>query len=703
MNMSKESAPRRSQALAPGSASIRPSKYSKWRAGTLASVYVLMAIHIVHWKLAGKTLAPLEVHEVMYTLELGVVTAGFLLMAATFVSAGIFGRFFCSWGCHLLAIEDLSAWLLKKVGIRPKPIRSRFLLLVPIGAMFYMIVWPQIARTVVRVWPQTTSILGARPDFQLRVIGDADGWASFVTTDFWRNLPGPGIGILTLLICGFAIVYVLGSRSFCTYACPYGVIFGFLDRFSPGRIVLQGDCTGCGHCTAVCDSNIRVHDELSQFGKVVSPGCLKDLDCVSACPTEGLRFGWTRPALFKSLSSGRRRVRYGFSLGEEVLMLAVFVASVVIFRGLYSVVPFLMTLGIGVTLALLTVDGLRLFRHRDLRLNGRQLKLSGRLTARGRGFALFVFLLAVFVLHSAFIRYHEYGSVRAFDQISSEVADGDRPSDELVAQAFGHLHARQRWGLLTAADIDWRLASLNMFVGSLDTAESHLREMVARDPGDLETRLQLARALTGLGRMEEARSELRTVVVAPRRSESDGPRISHYKAQAHRMLGSLSATAGDTEAAITSYRASLAEDAGQPKVHLALAELFGDTNQMGKGIEHLEAALALEPDLAPARYNLGVFLAIQGREDEAIPQLEEAVRLDPSDPVTYNTLGRLQARRGDRSAAEALFRKAVQLEPGYADAHRNLAQILADQGRTEEAAEQLRLAGGTGAAPSSPN
>ncbi|MCP3933761.1 MAG: hypothetical protein GY708_00160, partial [Actinomycetia bacterium] len=59
----------------------RPLKYGKWRALALTSVYVLFGLHIAHWKLNGSTLAPLELNEVMYTLEAGVVTAGFLLMA----------------------------------------------------------------------------------------------------------------------------------------------------------------------------------------------------------------------------------------------------------------------------------------------------------------------------------------------------------------------------------------------------------------------------------------------------------------------------------------------------------------------------------------------------------------------------------------------------------------------------------------------
>ena len=128
------------------SAPHRAARYGRWRAGTLLLVYCLMGLHFAHWKIAGRTLAPLELNEVMHTFELGIVTAGFLFMTAAMLSVLIFGRFFCSWGCHILALEDLCAWLLRKIGIRPKPLRSRVLLLVPPAAMFYMFIWPQINR-----------------------------------------------------------------------------------------------------------------------------------------------------------------------------------------------------------------------------------------------------------------------------------------------------------------------------------------------------------------------------------------------------------------------------------------------------------------------------------------------------------------------------------------------------------------------------
>ena len=99
--------------------------YSRWRAGSLIAVHLLIGLHIAHWLATGQTLAPLEFNEVLHTLHLGIITAGFLFMALTIVGTLVAGRFFCSWGCHILALQDLSAWLLDKLEIRPQPIRSR--------------------------------------------------------------------------------------------------------------------------------------------------------------------------------------------------------------------------------------------------------------------------------------------------------------------------------------------------------------------------------------------------------------------------------------------------------------------------------------------------------------------------------------------------------------------------------------------------
>ncbi len=59
---------------------IRKSKRSKWRAGVLIGVHALIALHLTHFLIAGRSLSPVEPSESMYTLELGYVNAGFIFL-----------------------------------------------------------------------------------------------------------------------------------------------------------------------------------------------------------------------------------------------------------------------------------------------------------------------------------------------------------------------------------------------------------------------------------------------------------------------------------------------------------------------------------------------------------------------------------------------------------------------------------------------
>ncbi|MBK6840323.1 MAG: 4Fe-4S binding protein [Bacteroidetes bacterium] len=145
--------------------------FGKWRAISLSAVYLLMGLHIAHWKLAGRTLAPLEFNEVLYTVHLGIVTAGFLFMGLTILATLVAGRFFCSWMCHMVALQDASAWLLKKVNIRPKHIRSRTLVWLPFAAVVYLFVLPQIERAMT-----------GQPPVSFHMAQDSEGWASFMTS-----------------------------------------------------------------------------------------------------------------------------------------------------------------------------------------------------------------------------------------------------------------------------------------------------------------------------------------------------------------------------------------------------------------------------------------------------------------------------------------------------------------------------------------
>jgi len=650
----------------------RPKRYSRWRAGTLASVYVLVGLHIAHWKIAGRTLAPLELHEVMVTLELGIVTAGFLFMLLAFGSAAIFGRFFCSWGCHILALEDLCAWLLAKVGLRPRPVRSRMLLFVPPAALFYMFVWPQIER-----------VIAGRPLPRLSIETDASGWASFVTTDFWRNLPPVGVTLFTFAVCGFLIVYVLGSRSFCRYACPYGVVFGLADRVAPGRLVALEGCTGCGTCTATCQSDIPVHQELAAYGTVMSSSCMKDLDCLSVCPSEAIGYAFTRPSLFRRRKvAGAPGRSYDFTLLEDAGMAAAYLVAFFVFRGLYGLVPFLLSLAIGGLFAYAAALAWRLLRRESVRAGRAQLELAGRLTRAGALVATILLLMGVLLAHSGFIRAHEWLGRRAFARV---VAGPSSPA--LVRSAIGHLEHVERWGLARTPGIDRNLADLHFAAGEPRAAVPYLQRVVARAAGDTDARLHLARALSDAGRGREAVAEAERARAAAAALEPE--RAALVRAAANALLGGLRAAGGDAAGAVAAYEDVLRDRPADAAAQRALGELLAQGGRYEEAAAHFAAALETEPDSAAAQYNLAVLLAGLGREGEAIERYRVAARLRPADPETWNNLGFLLARRGEPVEAEACFRRAIGLRPAFAHPHFNLGRLLLELGREDEARPEL--------------
>src|SRR2546423_12035781 len=125
---------------------MRNSRTSRWRAGVLITLNVLMIAHFIQWRLTGQTISPIEPSETMATLQRGALNAGFIFFTLAILATLIFGRFVCGWGCHILALQDFCAWLLKKFGLTPKPFRSRLLVFVPLVGALYMFVWPVVYR-----------------------------------------------------------------------------------------------------------------------------------------------------------------------------------------------------------------------------------------------------------------------------------------------------------------------------------------------------------------------------------------------------------------------------------------------------------------------------------------------------------------------------------------------------------------------------
>jgi polyferredoxin len=480
---------------------LAKSRVSRVRGLVLVLVHVAVFLHLAHWKIAGTTLTPVEPSEAMQTLELGYVNAGFVLLVIALAATFVFGRFFCGWACHVVALQDACGALMSRFGVRPRPFRSRLLAYVPLGAGLYMFVWPTLKRFVnFAAWtPESFVRLMDWPsaDRWFEVYRKPDFRAHFFTDDVWRTFPGPLMAVVTLLVCGPLIVWFLGNKGFCTYGCPYGGLFGVADRLSPVRIRATDACEGCGHCTAVCTSNVRVHEEVKLYRAVVDAQCMKCLDCVSVCPKDALYVGFGAPAVVAKPRAPRPRRAYDFGWPAELALAAVFAAALFAYRSLYDQVPFLLALG----LASLTAFVVRVLWNaaagKSAAIQNVKLFAARKPTRAGVvvGGALLVFV--AFGGHSFFVQYHDTAGRYRLREHNALVDAGRGRTPEAQASlvaAAEHLDRAAETALLPMRTTGFAAGRSWFKLGEFARATRRLAPLVAAGPESPEDVLMLAMA-----------------------------------------------------------------------------------------------------------------------------------------------------------------------------------------------------------------
>jgi tetratricopeptide (TPR) repeat protein/ferredoxin len=628
---------------------IRKSTTSRWRAAALITLNLIMIAHFIQWWIMGRTISPIEPSETMYTLQRGAVNVGFIFFALAILATLIFGRFVCGWGCHIVALQDLCAWILKKFGLVPKPFRSRLLIYVPLVAALYMFVWPTALRALTK--PESEPLL---PAFTNHI----------VTSNFWETFPTVAVAIPFLFICGFLTVYFLGSKGFCTYACPYGGFFRIADKLSPGKIRVTDACNQCGHCTATCTSNVLVHAEVKQFGMVVDPGCMKCMDCISVCPNDALYFGFGKPAILpppqvwggagggvrsgqpspltprrgepaksKMRTSGLSLSRnYSLTWPEEIAGAIIFLVSFLAVWDVYLLVPQLMALGCATITTFLVLKVWRLLRVKDLSFYRFNLKSAGKIQSAGLLFAAFALIWIGLNVHSGWIRYHEFQGDRAFQriQIPDELALAQldptpwlTPNDREALQAGREsLGSASRFGLFTNGAALSKFAWFEYLSGNAEESVRLLEKTADHQQGQGKALSLYYRGamLNRLGRYEQARASLDQAL----EERDDLILAREEKGESLWQLGRKA-------------------DA---------VAVWGD-------------ALRRNPQLVLGGNQLAGAAAAFGRSTEAAALAERADQYTPDDALYHWTLGMRLRNLGMNELAEKHFQHAIQLDPSF--------------------------------------
>jgi polyferredoxin/tetratricopeptide (TPR) repeat protein len=620
-------------------ATIAHSKTGRWRAMVLVLVHVLIAAHVVQWLITGMTLSPVEPSESMQTLRQGIVNAGFVFFLLAIASTLILGRFFCGWACHVVALQDLCSWIMTKLRVKPKPFRSRLLVYVPLILALYMFVWPVVHRTIVR--PIFADETGRLPVW----LGQSETlpgvMTDFIVDDFWATFPPWYVAIPFLLLIGFGSVYFLGSKGFCTYGCPYGGFFGPADLVAPGKIRVTDACHHCGHCTAVCTSNVRVHEEVRDFGMVVDPGCMKCMDCVSVCPNDALYFGFGTPTILAkpkddaakataAKAKALRESRYDLSRREEWVAAALFLLLFLGYRGMGHLIPMLMAVGIagiGTFLAWKSWTMLRPGANAvpNVRLQSLQLKYRGRI--RGSGVLVLLSTVALVAVGGwgLYVSAQRYLAAYHYEHLSTPLSVVLRPDFEPTQRELDHarasLAAAKRAGSPAEGGVGWALdagESLNLAYCQLLTghprgAEATLRRVI--ETGN--PRESLVNQLVQLMRVRGAAD---TEIAATLDDALDRhPELDALRDQiARRKFG-----AGDATGALKLWDEVLHDKPVRPGMLLGRAALLLAMNKRDEALSLVDQALDRAED-ADTVLQAAALLAQAGERDRAVALTRDA-------------------------------------------------------------------------------
>lgn len=302
-------------------------------------------------------------------------------------------------------------------------------------------------------------------------------------------------------------------------------------------------------------------------------------------------------------------------------------------------------------------------------------------------------------------------SLAALERAAGLLATGRLAEAETICRRLTRRHPGE-------PDVLHLLALVRKQRGDFAGSEELFRDCLRRDPRRADVHANLANLLAKLERRDEAERAYRAALDVDRTFRP-----------ALLGLGRLSNRAGKHGTAREAANALIAANARDAEAWAILAAARNAAGLPDAAEAAWRQALEIDPDYGAAHFNLGVFLADAGRNEEALCELDraaacgvnpaalgltraaalmglnrleeaegvvlDAIRRDPADAGSHRLLGRLRYMRGKDDYADELARAAA-ARPHDTALLRAHARLLRGAGRLSAAATELRNAIGRG-------
>jgi ferredoxin-type protein NapF len=217
------------------------------------------------------------------------------------LSALFFGRVYCSSVCPLGTIQDISAYIARKVKKRKKFIYSKekkllkysVLLIVVLPVLFGDLVlvnlldpYSNFGRIFAQIFNPLLILANNTIAFALEKLN--------LFLLYPIEVKGLYLGLTVFPFLFLVMIIFLSyrrGRIYCNTICPVGTLLGLISKFTIFKLKIdEASCEGCGICARVCKSECI--DKTSK--EIDFSRCVACYDCLEVCPSDSIEYKFAK-------------------------------------------------------------------------------------------------------------------------------------------------------------------------------------------------------------------------------------------------------------------------------------------------------------------------------------------------------------------------------------------------------------------------